>query len=95
MTGKGIDRHLLGLQLVLHEDEASPLFDDWVFNKSQEWKLSTSGLSAGLYFRGTGYAFCNLHLMRLLTRCIALERHIQMVTALIVSLRASSCVVIY
>ena len=55
MTGKGIDRHLLGLRLVMQEGESSPLFDDWAFEKGQEWKLSTSGLSAGLYFRGTGY----------------------------------------
>ena len=31
-----------------------PLFDDEVFARSAEWKLSTSGLSAGHLFRGTG-----------------------------------------
>jgi carnitine O-acetyltransferase len=30
------------------------LFDDELFQRSQEWKLSTSGLSAGHHFRGTG-----------------------------------------
>lgn len=51
--GKGIDRHLMGLSLVMKDDESSPLFDD-LFSRSQEWKLSTSGLSAGMNFRGTG-----------------------------------------
>jgi hypothetical protein len=55
-TGRGIDRHLLGLQLMLNTNtqESSPLFDDELYGRSQEWKLSTSGLSAGLLFRGTG-----------------------------------------
>ena len=52
--GKGVDRHLLGLSLVARKSEHIPLFSDDYFLKSQEWKLSTSGLSAGLYFRGTG-----------------------------------------
>ena len=55
--GKGIDRHLLGLSLVLGENEAPGIFTDPYFIKSQEWKLSTSGLSAGTYFRGTGLVF--------------------------------------
>ncbi|THH07379.1 hypothetical protein EW145_g3423 [Phellinidium pouzarii] len=54
-TGKGIDRHLLGLRLVMGANESSPLFEDHFFLQSQEWKLSTSGLSAGEYFRGTGF----------------------------------------
>lgn len=37
------------------EGEKSELFDDEVFAESQTWKLSTSGLSAGHLFRGTGY----------------------------------------
>jgi len=32
-----------------------PLFTDPLFSRSQEWKLSTSGLSAGDQFRGTGF----------------------------------------
>jgi len=32
-----------------------PLFTDPLFARSQEWKLSTSGLSAGYHFRGTGF----------------------------------------
>lgn len=92
MTGRGIDRHLLGLRCILsdewawlddiaetpsdvNQDTSSrdtiaremvtsqpvsasgpsvPLFEDAVFKKSQEWRLSTSGLSEGWWFRGTG-----------------------------------------
>lgn len=54
MLGRGIDRHLLGLRLQLREGESSPFFDDDLFGLSQEWKLSTSGLSAGDRFLGTG-----------------------------------------
>ena len=34
--------------------EKAALFDDPLFDRSQEWKLSTSALSAGELFRGTG-----------------------------------------
>ncbi|KAG0706775.1 acyltransferase ChoActase/COT/CPT [Suillus ampliporus] len=78
-TGRGIDRHLLGLKLMLeelpvdtstsasspsdspsssnptHPSATHPLFTDPLFARSQEWKLSTSGLSAGYNFRGTGF----------------------------------------
>jgi hypothetical protein len=83
-VGRGIDRHLLGLKLMLEElppdtpsslDSPStsgssrltstpatpqeirthPLFTDPLFARSQEWKLSTSALSAGYHFRGTGF----------------------------------------
>ncbi|KAF9007591.1 acyltransferase ChoActase/COT/CPT [Cyathus striatus] len=56
-TGRGIDRHLLGLCLLLRpfNGESSPLFEDELFDRSQEWKLSTSGLSAGHLFKGTGF----------------------------------------
>ncbi|KAF8653605.1 hypothetical protein AX16_003849 [Volvariella volvacea WC 439] len=56
-TGKGIDRHLLGLRLMLRplNGEHAKLFEDKLFEKSSKWKLSTSGLSAGLLFRGTGF----------------------------------------
>lgn len=55
-TGRGIDRHLLGLRLMMRPEagEKAALFDDPLFDKSQEWKLSTSALSAGELFRGTG-----------------------------------------
>ncbi|EJF64957.1 acyltransferase ChoActase/COT/CPT [Dichomitus squalens LYAD-421 SS1] len=56
-TGRGLDRHLLGLRLMLRPDagESHPLFEDELFGRSQAWKLSTSGLSAGYQFRGTGF----------------------------------------
>ena len=55
--GKGIDRHLAGLRLVYRpEDGEYPaLFSDPLFAESQTWKLSTSGLSAGDNFTGTGF----------------------------------------
>jgi carnitine O-acetyltransferase len=52
--GQGFDRHLMGLRTQLRPGESHPLFDDEAYAKSQEWKLSTSGLSAGLRFKGTG-----------------------------------------
>ncbi|VDB83729.1 unnamed protein product [Peniophora sp. CBMAI 1063] len=54
-TGKGIDRHLLGLRMMLRAGERVELFEDPLFEESQTWKLSTSGLSAGHLFRGTGF----------------------------------------
>lgn len=56
-TGKGIDRHLMGLQLLMRPEdgEAADLFSDELFQRGQTWKLSTSGLSAGHQFRGTGF----------------------------------------
>ncbi|KZP00530.1 acyltransferase ChoActase/COT/CPT [Calocera viscosa TUFC12733] len=56
-TGKGIDRHLMGLRLMLRDNEGEgvKLFTDPLFSKSQEWKLSTSGLSEGSRFHGTGF----------------------------------------
>jgi len=53
--GKGIDRHLLGLRVQMREGESSPFLDDELFGLSQEWNLSTSGLSAGDRFLGTGF----------------------------------------
>jgi len=53
--GKGCDRHLMALKLLLRPDESHPLFEDELYAKSQEWKLSTSGLSAGDRFHGTGF----------------------------------------
>lgn len=60
-TGAGIDRHLTGLRLVFNPEvdggaEGMPdLFTDPLFAESQTWKLSTSGLSAGDRFAGTGF----------------------------------------
>ncbi|CAJ0649699.1 6747_t:CDS:10 [Entrophospora sp. SA101] len=54
-NGKGCDRHLLGLRLLLKEGESHPLFQHPIFAKSQEWLLSTSGLTTGTKFNGTGF----------------------------------------
>lgn len=44
-NGLGVDRHFLGLSLVIREDEEPPdLFKDPVFIRSKTWRLSTSGL---------------------------------------------------
>ena len=39
------------------DGERAELFEDPLFERSQEWKLSTSALSAGELFRGTGYVY--------------------------------------
>ncbi|KAK4701996.1 hypothetical protein P7C70_g4233, partial [Phenoliferia sp. Uapishka_3] len=54
-TGKGCDRHLMGLKLLLREGESHPIFDDPLYAESSAWVLSTSGLSAGDRFYGTGF----------------------------------------
>jgi hypothetical protein len=53
MTGRGFDRHLLGLRLLLRplHDESANLFEDELFERSSRWRLSTSGLSTGLLFK--------------------------------------------
>ena len=40
---------------MLEPGETHKLLEDEVFTRSQTWKLSTSGLSAGHQFRGTGF----------------------------------------
>ncbi|KAI0264467.1 acyltransferase ChoActase/COT/CPT [Gloeopeniophorella convolvens] len=55
MTGRGVDRHLLGLRHMLRAGERAALLEDPLFARGQEWKLSTSGLSATSNFRGTGF----------------------------------------
>ncbi|CAG8744717.1 10488_t:CDS:2, partial [Funneliformis caledonium] len=54
-NGKGCDRYLLGLKLLLQEDESHPMFTETIFIKSQEWILSTSGLNSGDKLNGTGF----------------------------------------
>ncbi|CAG8718472.1 5291_t:CDS:2, partial [Dentiscutata erythropus] len=54
-NGKGCDRHLLGLRLLLQKGESHPIFEEPIFAKSQEWLLSTSSLTSGDYFSGTGF----------------------------------------
>jgi hypothetical protein len=40
---------------MLNPGEQAELFADDIYQKSQTWKLSTSGLSAGHHFKGTGF----------------------------------------
>lgn len=87
VVGRGIDRHLLALRLLMKEDESSPVFTDPVFWKSQEWLLSTSGLSAGERFVGTGYvSICSfLFGLKWIFFALGLEQGLKMDTALTVS----------
>lgn len=55
--GRAFDRHFLGLRLQ-HRPEDGPLpkiFTDPIFEVSSEWQLSTSAVSAGERFIGTGF----------------------------------------
>lgn len=54
-VGEGYDRYLMGLKVQLRPGETHPLFEDELYAKSQEWKLSTSGLSSGIRFMATGF----------------------------------------
>ena len=50
--GLGIDRHLMGLKVLLRPGETHQLFEDEMFGKSQEWKLCSSGLTSGATMMG-------------------------------------------
>lgn len=57
--GKGIDRHLLGLETMLYEERTSgaeitgdEMFSDEVYSKSRSFGLSTSNMSPGTRFYG-------------------------------------------
>lgn len=55
--GYGCDRHLLALRVLSadHPAPVHPLFTDPIFTESQTWRLSTSGLQAGVQLMGTGF----------------------------------------
>ncbi|KAJ2782835.1 Carnitine O-acetyltransferase mitochondrial [Coemansia javaensis] len=54
--GRGVDRHLLGLRLVLRPGEAKPaIFQDPAYGESCHWYLSTSQLSSE-HFEGWGFS---------------------------------------
>ncbi|KIJ52558.1 hypothetical protein M422DRAFT_156186 [Sphaerobolus stellatus SS14] len=55
IRARGIDRHLLGLRLLMKEGEKATLFEDPLFGRSETWRLSTSGLYNGERFAGTGF----------------------------------------
>ena len=54
-AGLGWDRHLMGLKVMLRPGETHPLFEDEMYAKSQEWKMSTSGLTSGQAMTGSGF----------------------------------------
>lgn len=67
ISGKGIDRHLLGLKLIAQENniELHPLYSDVAFGLSGTWRISTSQVPAkseSVLFFGPvvsdGYGFC-------------------------------------
>jgi carnitine O-acetyltransferase len=53
-TGKGIDRHMLGLRCMIKpvEQEKATMFADPAYIKTMYFKLSTSNMSPGTYFYG-------------------------------------------
>lgn len=65
--GRGCDRHLLVLRLLNADHQAlndkgelvnvpmHPIFTDPIHGQSQVWRLSTSGLHAGIRLMGTGF----------------------------------------
>ncbi|KAJ2820876.1 Carnitine O-acetyltransferase mitochondrial, partial [Coemansia erecta] len=54
--GKGVDRHMLGLRLVLRAGEEKPaIFQDPAYAGSCHWNLSTSQLSSE-HFEGWGFS---------------------------------------
>ncbi|KAF8525799.1 acyltransferase ChoActase/COT/CPT [Hysterangium stoloniferum] len=55
IRGRGIDRHFLGLRLLMKEGETAKLFEDELFTRCETWRLSTSGLFRGENFSGTGF----------------------------------------
>lgn len=45
-SAQGVDRHFLGLAMMVHEGEKTPiLFSDPVYQRSKRWRASTSQLS--------------------------------------------------
>ncbi|TPX34106.1 hypothetical protein SeMB42_g07377 [Synchytrium endobioticum] len=54
-NGKGVDRHLLGLRMLLRPGESAEIFNDPAYAKSQNFRLSTSGLFPGENILGTGF----------------------------------------
>ncbi|KAJ1773561.1 Carnitine O-acetyltransferase mitochondrial [Coemansia sp. RSA 1813] len=47
VAGKGVDRHLLGLRMVLQQGEGKPeIFEDPAYSYSSHWYLSTSQISS-------------------------------------------------
>ncbi|KAI8838924.1 acyltransferase ChoActase/COT/CPT [Chytridium lagenaria] len=55
VEGRGVDRHLLGLRLVMKPNEQKPaIFTDPTFSKSCHWQLSTSQITSE-HYNGYGW----------------------------------------
>lgn len=55
MNGMGVDRHLLGLKACLQSGESHPLLTHPAMLSSTKFNLSTSSLSTGENYNGTGF----------------------------------------
>ncbi|CAI5710242.1 unnamed protein product [Peronospora destructor] len=53
-AGRGVDRHMLGLKLLVQPGESVPFFEDPVMAKASHWLISTSHLTNAL-FDGWGW----------------------------------------
>jgi carnitine O-acetyltransferase len=54
-SGRGIDRHLMGLYLCLQKDEMHEIFTDPSYSRSKTYRLSTSSLGLGKNLEATGF----------------------------------------
>ena len=55
MQGHGADRHLMGLKLCLKAGEDHPFLLDPIVRGSNWFRMSTSSLSSGDLYNGTGF----------------------------------------
>ncbi len=51
-NGKGADRHLLGLRMMLRKDETADIFTDPAYLKTMSFRLSSSNVSPAYGFYG-------------------------------------------
>lgn len=55
MRGEGVDRHIFGMKMCLQSGEDHPFLSDPVARGSTNYRLSTSSLSSGELYLGTGF----------------------------------------
>ena len=55
MKGQGVDRHMLGLKMCLKPGESHPFLKNPLLTESTWFRLSTSSLSSGDNYNGTGF----------------------------------------
>eukprot|EP01094_Clydonella_sp_ATCC50884_P019433 TRINITY_DN3790_c0_g1_i3.p1 TRINITY_DN3790_c0_g1~~TRINITY_DN3790_c0_g1_i3.p1 ORF type:complete len:365 (+),score=105.60 TRINITY_DN3790_c0_g1_i3:1027-2121(+) len=64
MNGLGVDRHLLGLKMVMKEGERADIFEDPAYAQNRRYRISTSNMTSEYFFAGfgptenDGYGFC-------------------------------------